>query len=88
MSGSHVPASDWHIATCDECDEILRSPFPPRPEQHDPDGFGTFCYEIANELGVDSDEITTNDMARAWCRAMGWRETSDAWVCAKHKETP
>lgn len=82
----HVPSSDWHIVSCaSDCAAILRSPFPPRPEVRDPDGFGTFAAELAGELGVDADEISTTDVARAWARAFGWSETPDGWICPAHK---
>jgi hypothetical protein len=82
----HVPASDWHIASCAGCAAILRSPFPPHPAHHDPDGFDTFARELALELGAGQDEFSTTEVARAWARAFGWCEEPDGWFCPAHEE--
>jgi hypothetical protein len=71
------------IGRCERCGSELHSPFVPHPEHRDPDGFGTFAHELTRELGVEPDEITITDVARAWMRAMGWRETGDGWYCQR-----
>lgn len=81
----HIPTSDWCITLCAQnCAEALRSPFPPRNDIKDPDGLGTFAVELARELGVDFDEISITDVARAWARAHGWREHAEGWDCPRH----
>lgn len=77
-----MSAREWTIVKCDTCRATLVSPFVPHP--HDPDGLGTFAVELATELGVASDEISTTDIARAWARTFRWKETDDGWLCPAH----
>ena len=65
------------MARCWVCGNVLLDPFvaPVR------DGIGEFSHELAVELGVESGEISTTDIARAWARVSKWKETPDGWEC-------
>lgn len=76
--------STWCVVACSvNCNEILHSPFPARSERR-ADGLGTFALELARELAVDEEEISTTEVARAYARTCGWREAPDGWLCPAH----
>lgn len=79
----HLPQSRGKIVRCSACVDSLESSFPSRGRL-DPDGLGAFAVFLGDELGVDSDEISITDVARAWARAFGWSEEPDGWFCPVH----
>jgi len=56
------------LAECESCGVPLYGP----DRLTTLDDLGGFAYQLTRELGIDSSEITTTDIARALTRAAGW----------------